>query len=211
VDCGGTSICERNRVRSRCKDCGGVSLCEHNRRRSECKDCGGTSICEHNRVRSACKDCGGVSICEHSRQRSACKDCGGASICEHNRVRSVCVGCGGLGAPPSASTADRGARARTASDARLSLPPPGGSCNRMLGVHALAPHDTSRASARGSCGRHRRSPLRPRSTHTPAMPSDATGGWPCLHPSPRASPRAHTVPHTTAHTAHERHTQTHTD
>ena len=42
----------------------------------------------------------------------------------------------------------------------------------MLGVHEHAPHETSRSSAAGSCGRHRRSPLRPRSTHTPAMPSE---------------------------------------
>ena len=68
----------------------------------------------------------------------------------------------------------------------------------MLGVHAHAPHDTSRTSARGSCGRHRRSPLRPRSTHTPAMPSDATGGWPCLHP-PCVSSRAHHPAHYSAH------------
>jgi hypothetical protein len=33
-----------------CKDCGGASICEHNRRRSRCKDCGGASICEHNRL-----------------------------------------------------------------------------------------------------------------------------------------------------------------
>jgi hypothetical protein len=57
---------------------------------------------------------------------------------------------------------------------------------------------TSRTSARGSCGRHRRSPLRPRSTHTPAMPSDATGGWPCLHP-PCVSSRAHHRAHYSAH------------
>jgi hypothetical protein len=76
------------------------------------------------------------------------------------------------------------------------------SCDRMFGVHAHAPHDPSRTSARGSCGRHRRSPLRPRSTHTPAMPSDASGGWPCLH-LPCVSSRAHTIPHT-------RHTHAHT-
>ena len=68
----------------------------------------------------------------------------------------------------------------------------------MLGVHAHAPHDPSRTSARGSCGRHRRSPLRPRSTHTPAMPSDASGGWPCLHP-PCVSSRAHHPAHYSAH------------
>ena len=79
-----------------------------------------------------------------------------------------------------------------------SLLPPAGSCDRMLGVHAHAPHVTSRSSARGSCGHHRRSPLRPRSTHTPAMPSDATGGWPCLHP-PCVSSRAHHPAHYSAH------------
>jgi len=46
--------------------------------------------------------------------------------------------------------------------------------------------------------RTRRSPLRPRSTHTPAMPSDATGGWPCLHP-PCVSSRAHHPAHHPAH------------
>jgi hypothetical protein len=91
-----------------------------------------------------------------------------------------------------------GSLAGTASDARLSLPPPARSCDRMLGVHAHAPHDTSRTSAPGSCSRHRRSPLRPRSTHTPAMPSDVTVCWPCLHP-PCVSSRAHHRAHYSAH------------
>jgi len=30
-----------------CKDCGGSSICEHQRVRNKCKDCGGSSICEH--------------------------------------------------------------------------------------------------------------------------------------------------------------------
>jgi hypothetical protein len=142
-----------------------------NRVRDQCKDCGGASICEHNRERSKCKDCGGTSICEHHRRRSICKDCGGASNCAHRRVRSSCKDC---------------------------MPPPASSCDRMLGVHAHTPHDTSRKSARCSCGHHRRSPLRPRSTHTPAMPSDATGGWPCLQP-PCVTSRAHHRAHCSAH------------
>ena len=44
----------------------------------------------------------------------------------------------------------------------------------------------------------RRSSLRPRSTHTPAMPSDATAGGPCLHPQ-RVSSRAHYCAHYSAH------------
>ena len=44
----------------------------------------------------------------------------------------------------------------------------------------------------------RRSPLRPRPTHSPPMPSDATGGGPCLHPQ-RVSSRAHYRAHYSAH------------
>jgi hypothetical protein len=79
-----------------------------------------------------------------------------------------------------------------------SLPPPARSCDRMLGVPAHAPHDPSRTSARGSCGRDRRSSLRPSSTHTPAMPSDASGCWPCLHP-PCVYSCAHRPAHYSAH------------
>jgi hypothetical protein len=76
-------------------------------------------------------------------------------------------------------------------------------------THTLHSPHARRACARAarhvahkcsSCGRHRRSPLRPRSTHTPAMPSDATGGWPCLHP-PCVSSRAHHPESRTCHRA----------
>ena len=60
-----------------CKDCGGSSLCEHGRERSRCKDCGGSGFCEHGRQRSKCKQCGGSGICEHGQRRSSCKECGG--------------------------------------------------------------------------------------------------------------------------------------
>ena len=106
-----------------------------------------------------------------------------------------------------------GSLASTASDARLSLPPPARSCDRMLGLHAHAPHDTSRTSARGSCARHRRSPLRSRSTLTPAKPSDATGGdmraladvYIRTHPDTHMHTHAHTFAHTVAYI----HTYTH--
>ena len=114
----------------------------------------------HRKLRNQCKDCGGASICEHNRRRSVCKDCGGTSICEHNRVRSKCVDCGG---DSICAHLSQEPMQELQAYARLSLPPPAGSCDRMLGVHAHAPHDPSRTSARGSCGRHRRSPLRPRS------------------------------------------------
>jgi len=41
-----------------CKECGGGSICEHGRQRSRCKECGGKDrICEHGRRRSDCKEC----------------------------------------------------------------------------------------------------------------------------------------------------------
>lgn len=92
-DCGGSSICEHSRQRSRCKDCGGSSICRHNRVRGTCKECGGSSICEHGRRRSACKECGGGSICEHARHKRYCKECGGAQFCKHNRRREHCSIC----------------------------------------------------------------------------------------------------------------------
>ena len=40
-------------VRKRqCKDCGGSQICEHDRIKSYCKDCGGSQICEHDRQKS---------------------------------------------------------------------------------------------------------------------------------------------------------------
>jgi len=93
----GASVCEHNKIRSRCKKCGGGSICDHDRERSTCKECGGGSVCEHNKIRSQCKECGGVSICEHNIQRSQCKPCGGGGICEHNKLRYTCKPCGGGG------------------------------------------------------------------------------------------------------------------
>jgi hypothetical protein len=94
-ECGGGSVCEHGRTRSKCKECGGGSFCEHNKTRSTCKECGGGSICEHNKIRSTCKECGGGSICEHGRTRTKCKDCGGIYFCEHGKRKSLCKNCGG--------------------------------------------------------------------------------------------------------------------
>ena len=91
----GTSLCDHNRQRSRCKECGGASICEHNRRRDQCKECGGSSYCHHGRLRTTCRECGGASICEHDRIRSQCKECGSGSFCKHGKRRSVCRECGG--------------------------------------------------------------------------------------------------------------------
>jgi hypothetical protein len=39
MECGGGSLCEHGRVRSKCKECGGSSVCERGRRRDRCKEC----------------------------------------------------------------------------------------------------------------------------------------------------------------------------
>ena len=92
----GASVCEHNKIRSRCKKCDGGEICKHNKRRSICKKCDGGEICKHNKRRSECRPCGGKSICEHNRRRFQCKECEGVSICEHNRQRSSCKKCGGV-------------------------------------------------------------------------------------------------------------------
>ena len=51
-----------------CKQCGGGSICEHGRIRSRCKDCGGSEICEHGRHKFGCRECGGSSFCDHGRK-----------------------------------------------------------------------------------------------------------------------------------------------
>jgi len=107
--------------------------------------------------------------------------------------------CGGASSAPTAHRV-----AKTASDAMLSLPQRLPQLAAVMGCWVCM--NTSRTSARGSCGRNRCSPLRPRSTHTPAMPSDATCGWPCLHP-PCAYARtpSRTLQRTRAHAAERKH------
>ena len=52
-----------------CKQCGGGSICQHGRIRSRCKDCGGSEICEHGRHKFGCRECGGSSFCELGPER----------------------------------------------------------------------------------------------------------------------------------------------
>ena len=44
----GSIICQKRQ----CMECGGASVCQHNRERSKCKECGGEGICQPNRRRS---------------------------------------------------------------------------------------------------------------------------------------------------------------
>ena len=76
------------------------------------------------------------------------------------------------------------------------MPPPARSCDRMLGLHAHAPHDTSRTSARGSCGALLSALAR--LIHRRCRQMRLAAGPACIR---RVSPRgAHTIPHSTAHT-----------
>ena len=38
MSAGGASICQHQRIRSRCNECGGASICLHQRQRSTCKE-----------------------------------------------------------------------------------------------------------------------------------------------------------------------------
>ena len=79
--------------RSRCIDCGGTGVCEHNRVRRNCKDCGGNNLCiPHKKPKSRCVECGGASTCEHKKLRRHCFECGGVAVCAHKRIRRDCKG-----------------------------------------------------------------------------------------------------------------------
>ena len=64
------SKCKHVRGRSRCLFCGGSQICEYNKIKQYCLFYGGGEICERSRKRSICKGCGGGQICEHNLERS---------------------------------------------------------------------------------------------------------------------------------------------
>ena len=112
-------------------ECGGSSICEHGRDRSKCKESAGalrsastggsepsarsagagtsarggskasTSTC-NGRVRSQCKECGGSQICEHGEGRRYCKDC-----------REARASSGPIRPPPTCAPREGGARDQT--------------------------------------------------------------------------------------------------
>src|SRR5206468_5671670 len=51
--------------------CGGSQICEHNKVRSVCNFCGGGSICKHERIRSRCRQCGGLSTLANEMLKGA--------------------------------------------------------------------------------------------------------------------------------------------
>ena len=93
--------CEHGRSKYTCRPCGGSSTCEHNSERSRCKICGGgSSICEHNKRRTQCKQCVGGSICEHGRVRYHCNTCTPMSylrIIARSRIHGALKGTGVAG------------------------------------------------------------------------------------------------------------------
>ena len=44
------------------RECGGSQICEHDRIGSQCKQCLGSAICPRKRIKSRCRECGFVSI-----------------------------------------------------------------------------------------------------------------------------------------------------
>ena len=110
-ECGGASICEHGRQRSRCKECGGSSICEHGRQRSHARSAVGHAICEHGRERSTCKECGGSQYASTVVSALQCKECGGHQSASTVVERSQCKECGGS---QSASTVVSAMSARSA-------------------------------------------------------------------------------------------------
>ena len=74
-DCGGSQICEHDRIRNTCKECLGSSACPYKRIKATCKYSGCSQICQHNRIRSKRKESLGSTIYPHKRVKSKCKDC----------------------------------------------------------------------------------------------------------------------------------------
>lgn len=103
-ECGGHSLCEHKRHKSKCRICSVKvlesgelqvkgSFCEHMVRKGYCKRCNGNQICRHNKQKYSCKTCCGSQVCSHGNQRSFCKRCNGSQICSHGKVRRSCISC----------------------------------------------------------------------------------------------------------------------
>ena len=128
IDCGGTGVCEHNRVRRNCKDCGGNNLCiPHKKPKSRCVECGGASTCEHKKLRRHCFECGGVAVCAHKRIRRDCKICKGRCVlglfCLYSRFLLLC------------GASDETAREGVCSPLHAPFPRP--SCIRVKRTHTL--------------------------------------------------------------------------
>ena len=53
-----------------CKKCGGGSICQHQKIRSKCRSCHRGSFCEHEKVRYFCRTCDGSYVCKHLKQKN---------------------------------------------------------------------------------------------------------------------------------------------
>lgn len=103
-ECGGHSLCEHKRHKSKCRICsvkllesGDLevkgSFCEHMVRKGYCKTCNGNQICKHQKQKYSCKICCGSQVCDHGNQRSFCKRCKGSQVCSHGKIKRSCVSC----------------------------------------------------------------------------------------------------------------------
>ena len=73
---------------SNVKKCGGSQICEHNRVRTTCKECGGASTYIHKKLENQCPDCDGSSICKSRKEpyNTGCRQRGNRKyngICTH--------------------------------------------------------------------------------------------------------------------------------
>ena len=57
------------------KKCGSGSICQRQKVRSKCRSCHGGSFCEHEKVRYFCRACDGSYVCKHLQQKNRCATC----------------------------------------------------------------------------------------------------------------------------------------
>ena len=58
-----------------CKKCGGGSICQHQKVKSKCRSCHRGSFCEHEKVRYFCRTCDASYVCKHLKQKNRCATC----------------------------------------------------------------------------------------------------------------------------------------
>ena len=55
--------------------CGGGSICQHQKVKSKCWSWHGGSFCAHEKVRYFCRTCDGSHACRHLKQKNWCENC----------------------------------------------------------------------------------------------------------------------------------------
>lgn len=119
-ECKGASICECDKIRSKCGVHGGGGLCPCEKpkpryacpihgsgkgfcvcgsHKYNCKKCDGNAFCKdeqhsgYGERKYVCVECGGAGLCPCNKKKSDCREHGGSAFCPHDRRWSVCREC----------------------------------------------------------------------------------------------------------------------